>query len=102
MNVYKTVLYTSLETPLRTVVICNANIDNELYRGPFESIPKLLFDREVNARLYEKKAKMLKIWVRSQRIYYLYVKKEAGRRFNNFLTRQGIDFSRNFCYTIYS
>ena len=65
MNVYKTVLYTSLETPLRTVVICNSNINNELYRGPFESIPKLLFDREVNARLYEKKAKMLKIWVRS-------------------------------------
>lgn len=96
MNVYKTVLYTSLETPLRTVVICNSNINNELYRGPFESIPKLLFDREVNARLYEKKTKMLKIWVRSQRIYYLYVKKETGRRFNNFLTRQSIDFLRDF------
>ena len=96
MNVYKTVLYTSLETPLRTVVICNPNIDNELYNGPFESIPKLLFDREVNARLYEKKAKTLKIWVRSQRAHYFYVKKEAGRQFNNFLTHQTIDFSRNF------
>ena len=33
--------------------------------------------------------------------HYFYVKKEAGRRFNNFLTRQSIDFSCDFCYTIY-
>lgn len=65
MNVYKTVLYTSLEKPLNTVVICHPNIENELYRGPFESIPKPLFNREVNARLYEYTVKTLKLWVRA-------------------------------------
>lgn len=65
MNVYKTVLYTSLEKPLNTVVIWNPHLKNELYRGPFESIPKTLFDREVNARLYEYTVKTLKLWVRA-------------------------------------
>lgn len=63
MNVYKTVLYTSLEKPLVNVVICNPHIKNELYRGPFEQIPKALFDREVKARLYEYTVKTLKMWV---------------------------------------
>ena len=65
MNVYKTVLYTSLEYPLNTVVICHPNIGNELYRGPFELIPKTLFDREVNARLYEYTVKTLKVWIKA-------------------------------------
>ena len=65
MNVYRTVLYTSLERPLNTVVICHPNIDNELYRGPFENIPRSLFDREVNARLYEYTVKTLKMWVKA-------------------------------------
>lgn len=65
MNVYKTVLYTSLEKPLQTVVICNPNIKNELYRGPFEKIPKALFEQEVSCRLYEYTVKTLKIWVHS-------------------------------------
>jgi hypothetical protein len=65
MNVYKTVLYTSLDRPLNTVIICHPNVKNELYRGPFESIPKTLFDREVNARLYEYTVKTLKIWVKA-------------------------------------
>ena len=64
MNVYKTALYVSLERPLKTVVICNPHIENELYRGPFESIPETLFSREVNARLYEHTVKTLKMWVR--------------------------------------
>lgn len=64
MNVYKTVLYTSMEKPLSTVVIRHPNIENELYNGPFESIPQALFNKEVNARLYERKVKTLKIWVK--------------------------------------
>lgn len=71
MNVYKTVLYTSLEKPLTTVVICNPFIKNELYRGPFEKIPKTLFDREVKARLYEYTVKTMKLWVRAQRTFIL-------------------------------
>lgn len=63
MNVYKTVLYTSLERPLNTVIICHPNIKNELYRGPFERIPKSLFNKEVDARLYEYGVKTLKMWV---------------------------------------
>lgn len=63
MNVYKTVLYTSLERPLNTVVICHPNLVNELYRGPFENIPKALFNKEVDARLYEHTVKTLKMWV---------------------------------------
>lgn len=65
MNVYKTVLYASLDRPLNTVVIYHPDITKELYRGPFESIPKTLFDREVNARLYEYTVKTLKIWVKA-------------------------------------
>jgi hypothetical protein len=65
MNVYKTVLYASLEKTLNTVVICHPDVKNELYIGPFENIPKSLFDKEVNARLYERKIKRLKIWVRA-------------------------------------
>ena len=65
MNVYNTVLYTSLNHPLNTVVICNPNVMNELYRGPFEKIPKTLFDREVQARLYEYTVKTMKLWVRA-------------------------------------
>lgn len=65
MNVYKTVLYTSLDRPLNTVVICHPDVKNELYRGPFESIPKTLFDREVNARLYEYGVKTLRLWVKA-------------------------------------
>jgi hypothetical protein len=65
MNVYKTVLYVSLEKPLNTVVICNPHIENELYRGPFEQIPETLFNREVTARLYEYTVKTMKLWVRA-------------------------------------
>ena len=65
MNVYRTVLHTSLEKPLNTVIICNPRIKNELYRGPFENIPRTLFDREVDARLYEYGVKTLKIWIRA-------------------------------------
>lgn len=65
MNVYRTALYASLEKPLRTVVICHHDIDNELYRGPFENIPRQLFNREVDARLYEYTVKTLKMWVRT-------------------------------------
>ena len=63
MNVYNTVLYTSLERPLNTVIICHPNIKNELYRGPFEQIPKTLFNKEVDARLYERTVKSLRIWI---------------------------------------
>lgn len=63
MNVYNTVLYTSLERPLNTVVICHPNIKNELYHGPFEQIPKTLFNKEVDARLYEWTVKSLRIWI---------------------------------------
>lgn len=55
MNVYKTTIYTSLEKPLNTVIICNPNIRKELYRGPIHKIPKTLFNKEVYARLYEYK-----------------------------------------------
>lgn len=65
MNVYDTVLRISLEKPLNTVIICNPRIKNELYRGPFENIPKTFFNKEVNARLYEYTVKSLKIWVRA-------------------------------------
>lgn len=65
MNVYKTVLYTSLNKPLNTVVICHPNIEKELYRGPFEQIPETLFNREVTARLYEYTVKTMKLWVRA-------------------------------------
>ena len=65
MNVYKTVLYTSLEKPLNTIIICNSFLKNELYRGPFEKIPETLFNREVKARLYEYTAKSMKLWVRA-------------------------------------
>lgn len=65
MNVYKTILYTSFEKPLQTAVICNPNVTKELYRGPFEKIPETLFDREVQARLYEYTVKTIKLWVRA-------------------------------------
>lgn len=65
MNVYKTVLYASLEKPLNTVTICNSLMQNELYRGPFEQIPEYLFNREVTARLYEYTVKSMKLWVRA-------------------------------------
>ena len=65
MNVYKTVLYASLEKPLTTIVICNPKIKNELYRGPFEKIPESLFNREVTARLYEHTVKTMRLWVRA-------------------------------------
>lgn len=65
MNVYDTVLRVSLEKPLNTVVICNPHVKNELYRGPFEKIPKTFFNKEVNARLYEYTVKSLKIWIRT-------------------------------------
>lgn len=65
MNVYDTVLRVSLEKPLKNVIICNSSIPYNLYHGPFESIPKSLFDRQVNARLYEYTVKTLKLWVRA-------------------------------------
>lgn len=65
MNVYYTTFYASLEKPLKTVIIYNPNMKNELYRGPFEQIPKTLFDREVTARLYEYTVKSIKLWVRA-------------------------------------
>lgn len=64
MNVYKTTIYTSLEKPLNTVIICNPNIKKELYRGPIHKIPKTLFNKEVYARLYEYNVKTLKLWIR--------------------------------------
>lgn len=65
MNIYKTVLYASLEKPLKTVAICNSNTANELYRGPFEQIPETLFNNEVKARVYEYTTKSMKLWVRA-------------------------------------
>lgn len=65
MNVYRTVLYISLEKPLNIVEIYHPDLKNELYSGPFEKIPKALFNKEVNARLYERKNKKVKIWVRA-------------------------------------
>ena len=71
MNVYKTILYASLEKPLNTVTICNPHIEKPLYHGPFEKIPKTLFNREVTARLYEYTVKSMKLWVRAQRTFIL-------------------------------
>lgn len=65
MNVYKTAIYTSLEKPLNTIIICSPNIKNELYRGPIHKIPEPLFNKEVFARLYEYGVKTLKLWVRT-------------------------------------
>lgn len=63
MNVYKTVLYVSLEKPLKKVIICNPLLKEELWRGDFQDIPETLFEREVKARLYEYTPKTLKLWV---------------------------------------
>lgn len=64
MNVYKTVIYASLEKPLNTVIICNPFVKDELYRGPFEQIPECLFNREVEARMYEYTVKSMKLWIK--------------------------------------
>lgn len=65
MTVYDTVLRISLEKPLVKATIRNPFIEKPLYSGPFQDIPKSLFDRPVTARAYEYTTKDIILWVRA-------------------------------------
>lgn len=63
MTIYMTTLYASLEQSLTTVTISSRFIKNALYCGPFADIPECLFNKEVVARLYEKRNNSLTLWI---------------------------------------
>ena len=63
MTVYNTILYASLEKPLNKIIIYNRHVKNKLYEGPFEKVPKQLFEMNVRERLYEYTVKTLNLWI---------------------------------------